>query len=74
MIYVMRNPKDNAVSYYHFSKVYTDLQTPRSFESFFEDYMSGNGETTFTSGWFTNDDLMFNISCRLMSNDNTFIY
>ncbi|XP_008327367.1 amine sulfotransferase [Cynoglossus semilaevis] len=49
MIYVMRNPKDNAVSYYHFSKVYTDLQTPRSFESFFEDYMSGN---VGASSWF----------------------
>ncbi|AWP19451.1 putative amine sulfotransferase-like isoform 2 [Scophthalmus maximus] len=49
MIYVMRNPKDNIASYYHFSKVYADLATPQTFEEFLEGYLSGN---VGASSWF----------------------
>ena len=45
IIYVMRNPKDVCVSYYHFSKALANLETPSSFEQFFEDFLVGKGET-----------------------------
>ncbi|XP_038562912.1 amine sulfotransferase-like isoform X2 [Micropterus salmoides] len=49
IVYVMRNPKDNIVSFYHFSKVCGDLETPKNFEHFFEEYLTGN---VVGSSWF----------------------
>uniref|UniRef100_A0A3P9DCZ3 Sulfotransferase n=1 Tax=Maylandia zebra TaxID=106582 RepID=A0A3P9DCZ3_9CICH len=43
IVYLMRNPKDNMVSYYHFSNSLADLETPQSFAQFFEWYLMGNG-------------------------------
>ncbi|KAM9823912.1 amine sulfotransferase-like [Neosynchiropus ocellatus] len=49
MIYVMRNPKDVAVSFYHFSKIVHGLETPQSFDHFLEDFLQGN---VLGSSWF----------------------
>uniref|UniRef100_A0A669BDU1 Sulfotransferase n=1 Tax=Oreochromis niloticus TaxID=8128 RepID=A0A669BDU1_ORENI len=49
IVYLMRNPKDNMVSFYHFSKALADLETPESFDQFFEWYITGN---ISSSSWF----------------------
>ncbi|KAK2833028.1 hypothetical protein Q5P01_016917 [Channa striata] len=42
IIYVMRNPKDIISSFYHFNKVCVVLETPKNFESLFEQFLAGN--------------------------------
>uniref|UniRef100_A0A8C6UUK9 Sulfotransferase n=1 Tax=Neogobius melanostomus TaxID=47308 RepID=A0A8C6UUK9_9GOBI len=49
VIYVMRNPKDNITSYYHFQKVIDVVKNPYSFEEFLEAYLAGN---VAASSWF----------------------
>ncbi|KAM9824421.1 amine sulfotransferase-like [Neosynchiropus ocellatus] len=49
IVYVRRNPKDVAVSFYHFSKIVRDLETPQSFDQFLEDFLQGN---VIGSSWF----------------------
>ncbi|XP_051999288.1 amine sulfotransferase-like [Xyrauchen texanus] len=49
VIYVARNPKDVLVSYFHFHKYATMLETPKDFESFFENFLEGN---VYGNCWF----------------------
>uniref|UniRef100_A0A3B4G3Q7 Sulfotransferase n=1 Tax=Pundamilia nyererei TaxID=303518 RepID=A0A3B4G3Q7_9CICH len=51
IVYVMRNPKDNVVSFYHFSSALAAVETPESFDQFFEWYITGNGKE-----WYLNRD------------------
>ncbi|CAH1242269.1 SULT1C4 [Branchiostoma lanceolatum] len=41
VIYVARNPKDLAVSYYHFHFMVTTLKNPTSWEQFLQDFING---------------------------------
>ncbi|XP_076609416.1 amine sulfotransferase-like [Chaetodon auriga] len=49
IIYVMRNPKDNIVSNYHFNRTCSAVETPKSFEHYLEEYLNGN---VVVSSWF----------------------
>uniref|UniRef100_A0A3P9AQJ1 Sulfotransferase n=1 Tax=Esox lucius TaxID=8010 RepID=A0A3P9AQJ1_ESOLU len=49
VIYVARNPKDVLVSYYHFHKYATMLETPKDFNDFFEKFMDGK---VYGNCWF----------------------
>ncbi|XP_068606059.1 amine sulfotransferase-like [Brachionichthys hirsutus] len=49
IVYVMRNPKDIVVSFYHFCLINSRMDTPESFEDFFEDFLKGKVEA---SSWF----------------------
>ena len=44
VIYVARNPKDVLVSYFHFHKFATMLETPKDFNHFFEKFIRGDGK------------------------------
>ncbi|KAM3863092.1 amine sulfotransferase-like [Diretmus argenteus] len=49
VVYVMRNPKDVLVSSYHFASSWTMLETPKSFEDFFQEFLDGN---VYMGSWF----------------------
>ncbi|XP_072317207.1 amine sulfotransferase-like [Eucyclogobius newberryi] len=60
VIYVARNPKDVLVSSYHFHKMAMMLETPASFEDFFQKFMKGEvmGGNWFQhiKSWFAHKD------------------
>ncbi|KAI9543891.1 hypothetical protein NQZ68_004939 [Dissostichus eleginoides] len=49
VVYVMRNTKDVLVSLYHFAHSWKMLETPKSFEAFFQDFIDGKA---FMGSWF----------------------
>ncbi|XP_062993672.1 sulfotransferase 2A1 isoform X2 [Elgaria multicarinata webbii] len=49
VIYTLRDPRDVLVSYYHFSKMCTCFEDPKSFNHFLESFL--NGDVCFGS-WF----------------------
>ncbi|XP_013913102.1 PREDICTED: sulfotransferase family cytosolic 2B member 1-like [Thamnophis sirtalis] len=49
VIYVVRNPKDVVVSYYHFQRMAKFFPDPASFEGFLHDFMAG---TVHYGSWF----------------------
>lgn len=46
-IYVMRNPKDTAVSFYHHSHFFSFLKDPSSWETYFDQFIKGEGKQLF---------------------------
>ncbi|XP_034282540.1 sulfotransferase 2B1-like isoform X1 [Pantherophis guttatus] len=59
VIYVIRNPKDVAVSYYHFQRMAKFFPDPASFEGFLHDFMAG---TVHYGSWF--EHVKGWLSCR----------
>lgn len=49
MIYICRNAKDVAVSYYYFFLMVTSYPNPESFLEFAEKFMQGQGKSTSCS-------------------------
>ncbi|KAE8602621.1 hypothetical protein XENTR_v10014056 [Xenopus tropicalis] len=49
IIYIARNPKDVAVSYYHFYKAIKKVKQKKDWETFLDDYLSGK---VLSSSWF----------------------
>ncbi|XP_066499005.1 amine sulfotransferase-like [Hoplias malabaricus] len=60
IVYVARNPKDVAVSYFHFCRAWTQLETPRSFQEFLQEFIAGEvgGSSWFDHirDWYTHRD------------------
>ena len=44
MIYIVRNPKDVSVSYYHFIKMSTQVEFKGNFSDFFISFVKGCGK------------------------------
>ena len=47
MLVVFRNPKDTLVSFFHFYENNPVLPSGQSWDTFFSNFMSGNGEPGF---------------------------
>ncbi|XP_078504657.1 amine sulfotransferase-like [Lissotriton helveticus] len=62
VIYVIRNPKDNFVSHYHFINMFKELEDkpPENLEEFFENYLAGKVHSgswfDHVKGWYTHKD------------------
>lgn len=54
-----RNPKDIAVSLYHFQNYVTFLESPSKFEDFLEEFIDGDGKNCFPSS--TSMHTLYNI-------------
>ncbi|XP_069052529.1 amine sulfotransferase-like [Lepisosteus oculatus] len=60
VIYVIRNPKDICVSYYHFSKIMVRSVTPKDFDESLDRFLSGRMVSgswfDHVRGWYTHKD------------------
>lgn len=54
MLVVFRNPKDTLVSYYHFYNKNPVLPSAQSWDSFFSNFMKGEGEFGTLASQLTN--------------------
>ncbi|XP_039621200.1 amine sulfotransferase-like [Polypterus senegalus] len=68
VIYVLRNPKDTMVSYFHFSKMMLTLKTENNIDDLLENYLSGDmvygSWFEHVKGWFTHKD---QLNCLFLS-------
>ncbi|XP_058029350.1 amine sulfotransferase-like [Ahaetulla prasina] len=60
IVYVFRNPKDILVSMYHFHKIVVTFETPKSFDTFMENFLAGKVTNSLwldhIEGWYTHKD------------------
>ena len=47
VVYVARNAKDNAVSYFHFNRMDSVQPEPGDWNSFLQNYMEGQSQWTY---------------------------
>lgn len=63
IVYVARNAKDNAVSYFHFGRMNKVQPDPGDWSSFLQDFMNGEGELKVSQKW---DSVIWSLRCPLI--------
>ena len=71
VVYVARDPRDAAVSYYHFSKALKTHADYDSWDHFFQDFCDGYGNFTW---WGVHENLMMSFTFLFVIRMNTIVY